>query len=61
MFKVFGIIGISKIEFFNFSDTEKVKKILMIRMNEAFLCLAYLDQKLKFVVWKPRQRLTQAL
>ena len=26
VFKVCGIIGISKIEFFNFSDTERVKK-----------------------------------
>ena len=26
MFKICGIIGISKIEFFNFSDTEKVNK-----------------------------------
>ena len=26
MFKVFGIIGISKFKFFNFSGTERVKK-----------------------------------
>ena len=26
MFKVCGIIGISEIEFFNFSDTERVKE-----------------------------------
>ena len=26
MFKVCGIIGISKIEFFSFSDTERVKQ-----------------------------------
>ena len=30
MFKVFGIIGISKIEVFNFSGTERVKRIKKI-------------------------------
>ena len=37
-----------------------LKSLLMIRMNEMFPCLACYGQKLKFVVWKSRQRQTQA-
>ena len=33
MFKVFAIIGISKIEFFNFSGTERVKQNQKIKNN----------------------------
>ena len=44
MFKVFGIIGISKIEFFNFSGTEKVTKTIKYAGFNCFDCFLDGDQ-----------------
>ena len=55
MFKVCGIIGISKIEFFNFFSTERVKyqKFICIQWQT---CLMFKSSE-KLVLWSPHTTL----
>ena len=47
MFKVCGIIGISKIEFFNFSFTERVKNVNKFRKQKAEILVIKKDSELR--------------